>query len=330
MAGGRAGVFRPGRRMPHGVPLPADAAHVHGDRARGPLPDHRHHAPDPGDPRHLPVGDLPAQPRRADPRDGHRPGARLSVGDLCRRPQGAAQSRHPPPPRAADGARPAPGRADEQPAAVDARHAGHLLRRRDRHGRQHPSRRPRRRAHADAVVARPQRRLLARRPGQPGAAADHGPAVRLRGGERRGAGGRPAFAAELDAPDAGGARPVHRARPRQPAVPVSRQPQDPGVPARIRRRRCVRDHPVREQPLAQRPGGRTGAVGIRRKGAGGGDRRRRVPPDRPAALSADPAAVRLPVVRAEHRDRAAAMAPAGAAAAAGIRHPGGAPRRRPR
>src|SRR3984957_8976146 len=26
--------------MPHGVPLPADAAHVHGDRARGPFPDH--------------------------------------------------------------------------------------------------------------------------------------------------------------------------------------------------------------------------------------------------------------------------------------------------
>ena len=38
--------FGAGRRMPHGVPLPADAAHVHGDRARGPLPDHRHHAAD--------------------------------------------------------------------------------------------------------------------------------------------------------------------------------------------------------------------------------------------------------------------------------------------
>ena len=38
--------FGAGRRMPHGVPLPADAAHVHGDRAGGPLPDHRHPAPD--------------------------------------------------------------------------------------------------------------------------------------------------------------------------------------------------------------------------------------------------------------------------------------------
>ncbi len=50
VAGGRPAVFRRRRRMPHGVPLPADAAHVHGDRARGPLPDHRHHAPDAGYP----------------------------------------------------------------------------------------------------------------------------------------------------------------------------------------------------------------------------------------------------------------------------------------
>ena len=40
---------------------------------------------------------------------------------------------------------------------------GPLLRRRDRHGRQHLPRRPRRRAHADAVDARSQRRLQPRR-----------------------------------------------------------------------------------------------------------------------------------------------------------------------
>ena len=40
--------------------------------------------------------------------------------------------------------------------------AGPLLRRRDRDGRQHLARRPRRRPHADAVDARPQRRLLRR------------------------------------------------------------------------------------------------------------------------------------------------------------------------
>ena len=56
VAGGRQGLFRRGRRMPHGVPLPADAAHVHGAGARGPLPDHRHHAPDAGDPRRAASG----------------------------------------------------------------------------------------------------------------------------------------------------------------------------------------------------------------------------------------------------------------------------------
>ena len=116
-------------------------------------------------PAELPVGDVPAQPRRADARNGDRRRARLSVVDLCGRSARPHQSRHPPPPRAADGQRPAQDRADELPAAVDAGHADHLLRRRDRHGRQHLSRRPQRRAHADAVDARPQRRLLALRSG---------------------------------------------------------------------------------------------------------------------------------------------------------------------
>ncbi len=44
-------------------------------------------------------------------------------------------------------------------------HAHPLLRRRDRHGRQHLSRRSQRRPDADAVEQRPQRRLLARRSG---------------------------------------------------------------------------------------------------------------------------------------------------------------------
>ena len=41
-------------------------------------------------------------------------------------------------------------------------------------------------------------------------------------------------------------------RPRHPDLPLSRQPQDPGLPARAR----GRDDPLRLQPLAQRPGGR--------------------------------------------------------------------------
>ncbi len=44
-------------------------------------------------------------------------------------------------------------RADEHASSVDSGDAGHLLRRRARHGRQLPSRRSRRGAHADAMVA---------------------------------------------------------------------------------------------------------------------------------------------------------------------------------
>ena len=114
-------------------------------------------------PRDLPMGDLPAQPRRTHARNGHRQRARLSVGSLRIRSARAHQSRHPPPPGAAARTRSAPHGTDEFAAAVDARHAGRLLRRRNRHGRQHPSRRSRRRAHADAMVARSQRRIFARR-----------------------------------------------------------------------------------------------------------------------------------------------------------------------
>ena len=96
--------WRRGRRMPHGLPLPADAAHVHGHRPGGSLSDHRHPAPDPGHPGQLPMGDLPAQPRRADPGDGHRRRARLSLEPLCRRPPRAPQPGHPPAPGAAGGA----------------------------------------------------------------------------------------------------------------------------------------------------------------------------------------------------------------------------------
>ena len=105
VAGGRARVLRRRRRMPHGLPLPADAAHVHGDRAGRPPPDRRDHAADARDPGQLPVGDLPAQPRRADARDGDEQGARLHVPHVRGRPARAHQPRHPPPPRAADGER---------------------------------------------------------------------------------------------------------------------------------------------------------------------------------------------------------------------------------
>ncbi len=106
VARGRARVLRRGRRVPHGVPLPADAAPVHGDPDGGPLPDHRHPRADAGDPRRLPVGPVPAQPRRADARDGHRRGARLHVPGLRARAAGADQPGHPSPAGAAAGQRP--------------------------------------------------------------------------------------------------------------------------------------------------------------------------------------------------------------------------------
>jgi maltose alpha-D-glucosyltransferase/alpha-amylase len=93
------------------------------------VPGHRHHPPDAGNPGQLPVGDLPAQPRRADARDGDRQGAGLPVERLRRRPPRPDQPRHPPPPGAAAGARSTPHRADELPALHHARHAGPLLRR---------------------------------------------------------------------------------------------------------------------------------------------------------------------------------------------------------
>ena len=88
----------------------------------------------PAIPAELPVGGVPAQPRRTHAGDGDQRRARLSVGDLCQRPPRPHQPGHTPPPGAAAGARPPPHRADERLAALHARHAGDLLRRRARHG----------------------------------------------------------------------------------------------------------------------------------------------------------------------------------------------------
>ncbi|GAA3145750.1 hypothetical protein GCM10017687_73340 [Streptomyces echinatus] len=96
--------------------------------------------------------------------------------------------------------RPQPDRAVHRPAAVPARLADPLLRRRDRHGRQHLARRPRRRTHPHAVDPRPQRRLLVLRPGTPVPADHHGPGLRLPGHQRRGVDVLALVAAALDPP----------------------------------------------------------------------------------------------------------------------------------
>ena len=131
-----------------------------------------------------------------------------------------------------DGERPAQDRADERAPALHARHAGDLLRRRDRDGRQHLSGRPRRRAHADAVVARPQWRLLPRPSAAALPAADPGPDLRLCRRQRGGAAAEPGLAAQLDeAPHRRAPGPPHL-RPRRADLPLPAQPQDPGLSAR--------------------------------------------------------------------------------------------------
>ena len=99
----RRRVLRRRRRVPHGLPLPGHAAHVHGGAARGGQPDLRDPAPDAGHPRQLPVGPVPPQPRRADARDGHRRGTRLHVHGVREGPADEDQRGHPPPARAAAG-----------------------------------------------------------------------------------------------------------------------------------------------------------------------------------------------------------------------------------
>ena len=85
VAGGRRRLLRRRRRVPHELPLPADAAAVHGAAAwrtasRSSTSSSRRPSR-----QRAPVGDVPAQPRRADPRDGHRRGARLHVPGLRHR-----------------------------------------------------------------------------------------------------------------------------------------------------------------------------------------------------------------------------------------------------
>ena len=132
--------------------FPRDAAHVHGAAQGGPHADRRHHA---RRRRTIPADcqwaiflrnhdELTLEMVTDEERDymyneyAQDPRMRINVG-IRRRLAPLMEKR------------PAADRADERAADVDARHADHLLRRRDRHGRQRLPRRPERRAHADAV-----------------------------------------------------------------------------------------------------------------------------------------------------------------------------------
>src|SRR6185437_1020634 len=210
--------------------------------------DRRHHASDAGDSGALPVGGLSTQPRRAHARDGDRRRARLHVPRVRARSADAHQRRHTPAPRSADGERPPPDGADERAAHVHARHADHLLRRRDRHGRQHLPWRPERRSHPDALERRPQRRVQRSRHRGAFLTAHRQSAVRLSHGQRRRTGARAHVAPPLDAPTHCGAPAVPRLRPRHLGADRRRQSARPHLSAPLQRRA----HSLRQQPLALR------------------------------------------------------------------------------
>ena len=193
----------------------------------------------------------------------------------CRSPD-ADQRRHPPPAGAAHGEQPPAHRADELPALLISGDAGDLLRRRDRHGGQHLPRRSQRRADADAVDQRPQRRILARRSGAPLCRADHGSGLRLSGGERRSAGAIRLFDAALDEAADRPAQTVQGLRTRHAGVPADAESQGDRLPPALRQRAG----PLHLESGADAATGRARSVGIRRHDAGGDARPDGVPAHR--------------------------------------------------
>ena len=189
----------------------------------------------------------------------------------CRSTTGAA------PARPADARRrPGPHPAALQPDVLAPRHAGPLLRRGDRHGREPLGRPAPRRPHADAVERGPQRRLLHRPRGRPRLARREG-GLRALGGQRRRPAPRPGLDAHLRA----------LAGARLPGVPGARLGRL--HPARLRRSRpswptgaagrtaaSSRVHNLADEPVTahvdpargRRPGAPGAAAGRRTAGDG--------------------------------------------------------------
>ena len=173
-AQGAAGLLRGlrRRRAHHDVRLHRHAGDVPRAGARGRPAARQGPQGQAEDPPGLPVGDVRAQPRRADPRQALRRGApgglrrlrtRARHADLRPRPQAPAADHA--------GRRPPADPHGLQPALQPSGHPDALLRRGDRDGRGPRGRGPDGGAHADAVGAGPQRRLLHRSPAPPGPAA---------------------------------------------------------------------------------------------------------------------------------------------------------------
>src|SRR5439155_14702121 len=205
------------------------------------------------------------------------------------------QPGHPPPPGAAGRQQPAPHRAAHVAAAFAAWDPGHLLRRRDRHGRQPLPRRPQRRPHAHAVERRSQRGLLARRRPRPLHASRRRPRLWLPGGQRGGPAARAGLAPQLDEAHHPGPEVVPRLRARHADLPAAREPARARLHARARGRR----DPVRRQPLALRAVRRARPLPLRGPHAGRADRTGPLSEDRRPSLPPYPGSARLPVVRAD-------------------------------
>ncbi len=166
---------------------------------------------------------------------------------------------------------------------------------RDRDGRQHLPRRPRRRADADAVDERPQRRLLARRLRAAVPAAADGSRLRVPGREHRGRVAHAVVDAALAAALHPAAQGASRVRPRHLRAAAPREPAHLRAHPPLRGRR----DPVRAQRRALRAGRRARPVGVRRDGSRGDVRPHELPADRRPALSAHTRTERILLVPTE-------------------------------
>jgi hypothetical protein len=188
----------------------------------------------------------------------------------------AREHRDSPPSGPARGQRAAANRDVEQPALLIAWHSRGLLRRRDRHGRQHLPGRSQRGPHTDAVDLGPQRRLLAGRSGASVSPGDHGSRLWLPGDQRGVATEEPILVVALhETPDQPAAA-AQGFRSGIDGVPPPAQPQDPGLSPSL----AWRGHPLRGQPVALRAALRAGPVGVQRMDAGGDDWQNRATPHR--------------------------------------------------
>src|SRR3954453_21867338 len=231
------------------------------------------------------VGDVPAQPRRADARQAHDHAARRGVPRVRPEARHADVRPRPAPPDGGDaGRRRGAAAHGVEPHVLAAGDARRLHGRRDRHGRAAEDPRPLRGPRADALDRRAQRWLLERKAGRPRAAAARR-CVRAREGERRGPASRPGFAAAFCAPPHPRAARGARARLGYLDADRDRAPRGLRAPVRLGGQHGDRD------PQPRRSAGERGAR-ARRRGEGRARPARRLRGAR-AAGTADGRARRL-------------------------------------